>query len=157
VWWWGGGAGGRWDFTLRIHIFMNSSLLKIAIIWTLIMASTKLCFGQIDTSLCYISFLDDHKSRIINDHKNHLQFVLDTSHIYIEAIDENGNRLWKTDPWTDAKLPVYRFIKRPKILTFCLCNDSRTNNKDEIGITYQNSQFGYVDLKTGKFRFAGQF
>jgi hypothetical protein len=93
---------------------------------------------------------------VINDRKDHMKFVLDTSHIYIEAIDENGSRLWKTDPWKDAKLPVYRMIKRPKIVTFYLLNDSTTSNREVIAIMYQSSQCGDIDLRTGKFTFFGQ-
>jgi hypothetical protein len=135
---------------------MNSTIFKIAINLILTIASTKYSWGQIDTSLCYSRFPIDHKSRVINDRKDHMKFVLDTSHIYIEAIDENGNQLWKTDAWNDAKLPVYRMVKRPKITTFCLLNDARTNNITAIVIQYQNSQFGDIDINTGKFKFFGQ-
>jgi hypothetical protein len=135
---------------------MNSSVLKYAILWALIMASTKCGFGQIDTGLRYINFGDDHKSRIINDRKNHIKFVLDTSHVCVEAIDGNGNQLWKTDPWSDAKLPVYRFIKRPKLITFALKIDSTTQFGEVIAITYENTQWGDIDVRTGKFRFRGQ-
>jgi len=85
-----------------------------------------------------------------------MKFILDTLHIYVEAIDENGNRLWKTDPWSDAKLPVYRQIKRPQIVTFWLRNDSTTNNKEVVAIMYDNSQTGFIDERTGKFTFFGQ-
>jgi hypothetical protein len=135
---------------------MNSNVLKLVILSILMTGLKKFCFGQIDTSLGYIKFPDDHKTRIIKDHKHYLKLVLDTSHIYVEAINENGNRLWKTDPWSDAKLPVYRMINRPKIVTFYLLNDSTTKNKDVIAIMYENSQSGFIDVRTGKFRFFGQ-
>jgi hypothetical protein len=83
------------------------------------------------------------------------RFYLDTSLIYVSAFDKSGNLIWKTDPWKDNNLGEYR-VKRPKIRYFGFERDKRTDNIEVIGISYNNSQFGYLDKLTGKFTFLGQ-
>ncbi|MES2616692.1 MAG: hypothetical protein V4613_02375 [Bacteroidota bacterium] len=84
-----------------------------------------------------------------------VKFIIDTARIYITAIDTNGNQLWKTDPVVDAKIEAYR-VQRPVIVYFVFETDSYNKNKQIIAITYNNSQFGYINKLTGKFDFLGQ-
>lgn len=88
-------------------------------------------------------------------------FTLDSAHIIISAHDSNGKLLWKSDPWKDYKIEIYR-TDRPVIVD---CGFGQTNKyfPDEIPdgaivlwIKYINTQFGFLDLKTGKFYFCGQ-
>jgi hypothetical protein len=88
-------------------------------------------------------------------------YVLDTSHTIITAFNKSKKIIWKTNPREDNSLPEYRH-KNPTI-TYFKINTIGWNvaGKYKIGdrmisISYSNSQFGFLDLKTGKFFFAGQ-
>jgi len=61
----------------------------------------------------------------------------------------------ETDPWKDNKIEVYR-VKRPVIVQFYLANNKWTDNKEVIGIVYNNTQFAIVNKETGKFTWLGQ-
>jgi len=93
-------------------------------------------------------------SQVMIDSKSGTQFQLDTSQIYITAINSSNDTIWKTDPWKDNHLGEYR-VKRPIIRYFMLGTDE-ISGKMAIQICYDNSQFGSVDLKTGAFIFQGQ-
>ena len=82
-------------------------------------------------------------------------FVLDSTQIYVTAIDKGGKELWRTDPWKDNKLEEYR-VKRPKIILFNFANNKWTDNKEVIWIVYNNTQFGILDKSNGKFTWFGQ-
>lgn len=88
-------------------------------------------------------------------------FTLDSSHIIVCGIDKNGNVLWKTDPWKDNNIEIYR-TARPVIVDFTLAmTDERFSRMVPTGTTvlwivYINTQFGFLDLKNGKFFFCGQ-
>ena len=96
-----------------------------------------------------------HKADTLFDKLTSTKFILDTSRILIVAIDANGKQLWKSDPWEDNKLEAYR-VTRPIIARFHFANNQWTDNKEVIWIVYNNTQFGIVDKKTGKFTWFGQ-
>jgi len=96
-----------------------------------------------------------HKADTLVDNLTSTKFILDTSRIFITAIDANGKQLWKTDPWKDNKLDAYR-VKRPILAEFYFVNNLHTNNQEVIWIIYNNTQFGIVDKRTGKFTWFGQ-
>jgi hypothetical protein len=86
--------------------------------------------------------------------------VLDTSHIYVTAYNNSGGILWKTDPWKDNHIDVYR-TNRPIIVSFEMGDnpgypDAAKKGEKVIQIEYINTQFGYIELKTGAFHFMGQ-
>lgn len=86
------------------------------------------------------------------DKTNGVRFIIDKKRINIKAIDKLGKVIWKTDPSMDNKISEYR-VKRPTVVFFAF----RTKEKREvIAISYSNSQFGYIDKKTGKYYFEGQ-
>ena len=95
----------------------------------------------------------------LTDTLTNFKYVLDSSHVYIAAYNANGDSLWKTDPWKDNNIPVYR-TKRPIIVDIFIgkLGDFYKGKENErvIWITYNNTQFGYVDLITGAYRFWGQ-
>lgn len=82
-------------------------------------------------------------------------FLLDSTHINIYAFNTKGDTLWKTDPWKDNKLEVYR-VKRPVIVDFDFATNKWTDNKEVIWIVYNNTQFGTINKEVGKFRWMGQ-
>lgn len=84
-----------------------------------------------------------------------MKFTLDAERINITAYDSLGRIVWRTDPWLDNKLMTYR-LKRPRIIYFGFMNDERSDNKEVIEIDYNNTQFGVLDKRSGKFTFWGQ-
>ena len=98
---------------------------------------------------------NDHKTRIIEDQKGHVRYILDASHTFIEAFDESGKLMWRTDPWRDykwAKPPV----DRPIVVTFFLENDSLSNFRAVLAIRYDNLGGAGIDAKTGRIMSIGQ-
>ena len=88
------------------------------------------------------------------DTKNY--YVLDAPHIYITAYDRNGKKLWKTDPYMDNQMGEYR-TKRPVIVDFKFVTENFSSTKVEtISIVYDNTEFGYENLKTGKYHSLGR-
>jgi len=108
------------------------------------------CFGQ------YIAHYLE-KDHIVKDtlvDRFGVKYIIDKKRIYVTAVDINGKQLWKTDPVIDNKLEEYR-KKRPTVVYFEFSVD-RSGKNQVIQIVYENSQFGYLDKKTGKFTFSGQ-
>jgi hypothetical protein len=114
-------------------------------------------FPSISRGQSYIAHytVSDHiKSDTLIDAVTGVKFILDKDRIYVKAVDKSGKQLWKTDPAVDNKLEEYR-VKRPLIVYFHFMK-ARMTGLEVIGITYNNSQFGYLDKKTGALQFEGQ-
>jgi len=75
--------------------------------------------------------------------------------VFVTAVDKNGKILWKTDPVIDNKIEKYR-TNRPTIVYFKFGLDDSSKKNEVIRISYSNTQFGYLDKRTGEFRFEGQ-
>jgi hypothetical protein len=84
-----------------------------------------------------------------------MKFVLDSARINISAYDFSGKFIWSTDPWLDNKLVVHKGIKRPTIVYYSFL-DHGVDNKELISISYNSSQFGYIERRTGKFQNGGK-
>ncbi len=80
----------------------------------------------------------DAVARILKGRKTGIRHILDSAHTSIEAINEDGKTIWKTDPWKDNKLPAYG----PK-------QDGNFN-------FIKTLKKGHIDLITGKFNFVLQ-
>jgi hypothetical protein len=91
----------------------------------------------------------------LSDDSTKTLFILDTSQVFIIALDSMGRQLWRTDPWKDNHIEMYR-IQRPVIVKFFFANNEWTNNKEAIWIVYNNTQFGIVEKANGKFTWFGQ-
>jgi len=109
----------------------------------------------------YPNYVGDYDYEII-DEKLNLIYKIDSTEIYVSAIDTFGKTIWRTDPWTDNKLPIYHY-NRPVIAYFKLIkipthfsNEEWYAEREVIAIEYTNRQFGYLDTKTGEFLFLGQ-
>jgi len=83
------------------------------------------------------------------------KFIIDKERIYITAIDNTGKVIWRTDPVIDNKIEKYR-VKRPVIVFFAFGPERTKEKREVIFISYNNSQFGYLDKTSGKFSFEGQ-
>lgn len=103
----------------------------------------------------------DGKTINILDSITNNYYILDSTHTIITAYNKSKQVIWKTDPHKDNSLPEYRH-KNPTIKYFKIGklrkNVNEIYNKDTrvIFISFDNSQFGFLDLKTGKFHFSGQ-
>ena len=101
------------------------------------------------------------KSIKLIDSTTNNYFILDSTHTIIECFDTSGKSMWKTNPHKDNKLDNYRTDK-PYIVYFEFTNDYWCaegfveKGQAVIAISYVNTQFGVVNLKTGEFRFCGQ-
>lgn len=89
------------------------------------------------------------------DKENGNIYVLDKNRIFITAYDKKGKVLWRTDPVKDAFIRRYR-TDRPVIISFEFGTESVNQKSQAIWIRYNNSQFGYLLKKNGKFRCQGQ-
>jgi hypothetical protein len=97
---------------------------------------------------------------ILKDSSSARTFILDTSHIFIVALNSQRDTVWKTDPWKDNKLEVYR-TKRPRVVDMTIGSNEGWISSDKkpenvLWIRYNNTQFGFISLTTGKFHFSGQ-
>jgi hypothetical protein len=73
----------------------------------------------------------------------------------ITAKTAKGEILWTVNPFVDEKMEAYR-VPHPVIVYFGT-SPNRANRKGEfLSIAFDSSQFGDLDLETGKFYFAGQ-
>jgi hypothetical protein len=97
---------------------------------------------------------DKIKADTLIDKKSGNRFFVDKERIYITAVDNKGNILWRTDPVIDNKIREYR-TKRPTLVYFALGKDW-DKSKEVIWISYSNTQFGYLDKTNGHFTFEGQ-
>ena|ERR1700761_5645239 len=110
--------------------------------------------AQSQTYISHYTEKSDIKQDTLIDKISGTKFILDKDRIYISAVSKNGKQLWKTDAATDNKLSEYR-VKRPTIVYFAFGVDN-TGKNQVIDISYNNSQFGYLDKKSGRFYFNGQ-
>jgi len=111
-------------------------------------------FGQSTTYIAHYNEPSHIKKDTLTDSKGGEKFIIDKNRIYITAVDKTGKQLWKTDPVGDNKIEEYR-VKRPVIVYFAL-GTKGSGNDEVIYISYNNSQFGYLDEKSGTFHFEGQ-
>ena len=135
------------------NMFYNNSLKNLLTTVFILLGSIlmpAICKGQY---IGHFTLKDRIKTDTLIDKPTGVRFILDKKRITIKAIDRSGKVLWKTNPSFDNKLPEYR-VKRPTIVYFVFGVD-RTK-KEAIAISYSNTQFGFLDKKTGKFKFEGQ-
>ncbi len=74
----------------------------------------------------------------------------------IVAKTRDGKLLWKANPFEDAKLKPYR-VKHPIISYFGRSTTAvQAGNGDRfLGVGFNSSQFGVIDLSNGDFTFSG--
>jgi hypothetical protein len=127
-------------------------LIQIMIVLTVCLSCTQPTLkGKSDNNSAFICRNCDSIIDSVSGNK----FYLDSSKIFITAVDSKGKLLWKTDPWKDNNLMEYR-VNRPIIVYFNFASSKDSAHKKEIGISYNNSQFGRIELISGKFTFRGQ-
>lgn len=113
-----------------------------------------LCVGQTGY-IAHATLKNRIKNFTLIDSISGTKFMLDSTQIYVTAIDKNGKQLWRTDPWKDNQLMEYR-VKRPIIVLFNFAKNEWTDKKEVIWIVYNNTQFGMIKKSNGKFTWLGQ-
>jgi hypothetical protein len=108
-----------------------------------------------DSEIERLSKVSYVKEYTLIDQEFKMKFLLDSQRIHIDAYDSLNRLVWRTDPWLDNELMMYR-LKRPRIIYFAFANEERTGNKEVIWIEYNTTQFGILDKETGKFTSFGQ-
>ena len=83
---------------------------------------------------------------ILTDIATGNRFILDSTRIMVTALNPEGKHLWKTDAWKNNHLEVYR-VERPVISHFAFGKDDSAKKKEVIWLTYNNTQFGFLDKR----------
>jgi len=73
----------------------------------------------------------------------------------ITATKPDGTLIWKVNPFVDAGLQPYR-VPHPVIVYVGGKEGTGPKTGPSLGIGFNSSQFGRLDLATGKFTFEGQ-
>ena len=144
-------------------------------------ANVNNCFGQKTvTYVAHVTLSGKPREFTLIDKSNGTKYTLDSTRIFITAINTAGKQLWKTDSWKDSKLDTYR-VERPVVARFLFGNyyygDSIIyvnkwkqkniqakeiqSNRDKytrevLWVVYNNTQFGILNRATGAFEFHGQ-
>jgi hypothetical protein len=97
--------------------------------------------------------------QVYKDPKTGILLYLETDGRHLAAISSDGKLLWSRDPFSDAHVPFYRF-KAPKVVTIRAVpttSDPQDGEPDKfVSIFLANSQFGWLRISDGEFRFRGQ-
>jgi len=84
---------------------------------------------------------------------------VETDGRHVAAISCDGKLLWDRDPFKDAHLPFYR-TEKPQIVYIGPASKFRdpAGEKPEgfVEISFNNSQFGTMGIRSGDFHFRGQ-
>ncbi len=101
--------------------------------------------------------------RTFKDDRTGVLFYVESDGQHVAAINGGGTILWHRDPFVDAGLKPYRRKERPVISYIGKASDNNVEAmKAEgkkgpfIGLSYNSSQFGLLDVTTGEFTFLGQ-
>ena len=90
----------------------------------------------------------------VTDKETGIVYEVQSDRRTISATKQDGTMIWKVNPFVDAKLEPYR-VKHPFIGYFGK-NLNQSNIKEPVlGISFNSSQFGVIELESGKFHFSG--
>ena len=143
--------------------------MKMLTISLIVAASISVIAGSITftnsegTPVTYVaSYLHPFRGpQAYKDADSGVVFYVESDGRHVSAISPDGRILWCRDPFADSHLEFYRTMTlhiiyigkaSPRAETYLATNGI----PKIIGITYDLSQFGEVDTKTGDFKFGGQ-
>jgi len=94
---------------------------------------------------------------VFKDKVSETIFYVESDGRHVSAVDQKGKILWHRDPFTDAKLEPYRRA-RPVICWIGPPSEwSIEGRKGKfIGIAFDSSQFGIINVANGEFICLGQ-
>lgn len=97
--------------------------------------------------------------QVYKDPHSGTTLYVETDGRHVAAISGDGKLLWNKDPFKDGHLPSYR-TKNPQIVYVWPVSKSNCRGGREpekfVGITFNNSQFGLLNVSDGEFLFCGQ-
>ena len=73
----------------------------------------------------------------------------------VVAKKPNGEIIWKINPFVDSNMRPYR-VDHPYINYFVVWKYSTRPELPVLRICFNSSQFGDIELESGKFRYCGQ-
>jgi hypothetical protein len=84
-------------------------------------------------------------------------FTVEKDGAHLVATGADGRQLWRREPHADAKVQEYR-TATPCIVFMGVPQDRMIKGRSGryFGISFNNSQFGIVDIGNGDFTFMGQ-
>ena len=91
----------------------------------------------------------------VTDKETGIVYEVQSDRRTITATKPDGTIIWKINPFVDAKLEPYR-VKHPFIEYFGKSNNLSNLKGAVLGITFSSSQFGEIELESGKFHSGGQ-
>ena len=145
---------------MKVWGFLKHTMKKYLFI-SLILFTVNLSFSQETRYISQSRLYGEVKNRILIDSISETKFILDSTSVYITAIDSTGKQLWRISPHDqiDKKISFYRF-KNPKIVRSYFWNNRQFvadgKGTDIIWINFENTHAGDIDKLTGKFTFRGQ-
>jgi len=92
---------------------------------------------------------------IYKDPASKVIFYVETDGRHVVAISEDGKILWRKNPFVDAGLDPYR-LARPTIECIGSKCQGLSGNDKSVVVWFTSSQFGVIDIATGKFTPMGQ-
>lgn len=81
-----------------------------------------------------------------------ITFYVESDGRHVTALASTGKILWHRNPFVDGKLEPYR-VDRPVIVRI---GETNRFGEKTLFIIFNSSQFGFLDYKTGEFKFNGQ-
>jgi hypothetical protein len=124
--------------------------------WLLVFLSM-LCLGAAQQSTTYTATAISGP-QVYKDPKSGTLLYVETDGRHVAAISVDGKLLWIRDPFKDAHIPFYR-TKTPQIVYIgpIPTEDTVSVPHDRfVSIRFNSSQFGYLSIISGEFRFEGQ-
>ena len=91
----------------------------------------------------------------VTDKETGIVYEVQSDRRTITATKQDGTIVWKINPFVDAKLEPYRF-KYPYINYFGKTHNNANLKEPVLGIAFNSSQFGDIELESGKFHWGGQ-
>jgi hypothetical protein len=91
----------------------------------------------------------------VTDKETGIVYEVQSDRRTITATKPDGTIIWKVNPFVDEKLEPYR-VKHPFIVYFGKSNNQANLKGAVLGIAFNSSQFGDIELESGKFHLRGQ-
>lgn len=99
---------------------------------------------------------------VYKDSKTGIYFYVESDGRHVTAFSEGGNILWHRNPFLDANLVPYR-VRKPVIVSIKSINSGSFRaqhvelpKEEMLLVTFNSSQSGLLDKKTGDFQFFAQ-
>ena|SRR5579862_7106984 len=135
-------------------------MAKHLLIFSSFLLALNYCAAQVNIDSIYevgpLPYCPQNKREVIlTDHETGTRFILDSSRVYITAINANGAQLWRTDPYSWGPSNPYLGGKSV-IVSFNFVRNEYSKGKIVIHILYDDKSGGNVDKENGHYTWLGQ-